>query len=79
MQSERETELARSVRQRPQPADLRVPPIAMALLRTAARENLGDKATILDLRRHWYPKQTGPLTTQQTAWMVKRWRKSRGL
>ena len=79
VQVQKEAELARQVRQRPQPADLQVPPIAMALLRTAVRETLGDKATVLDLRREWYPKLSGPLTTQQSAWMVKRWRKLKGL
>ena len=79
VQVQKEAELARQVRQRPQPGDLQVPPIAMALLRTAVRETLGDKATVLDLRREWYPKLSGPLTTQQSAWMVKRWRKLKGL
>ena len=65
-------------RSAPQPKGMVVGPVLMAVLRDAARQTLGHRATVIDLRRHWYPKHEGALTLRQAKWMAKRWRKARG-
>ena len=68
---------AQRARAAPRPEGMVVGPVLMAALRDAARQTLGHRATVLDLRSEWYPHQSGPLTLRQAKWMAARWRKLR--